>query len=164
MKRSKKKQLRKQNLNRFAFVVNEDLSYEVSTYTNITRTNELLGCSLIDHIDFIDTIFEKGIDIWIDDEGKLNGSQPTLAFLENGNVVDAVHGKLCFLRFDDEGNTFGLTNSDIEFLKAWLSKRATVNITDGIHNFRTIAVFPQDMEHYNKHHQEFLNVFGGNLL
>lgn len=50
------------------------------------------------------------IDSWINDEGKLIGLPPTVPLIDqNGEVYDVVVGNICFLRSDDQGESYGLT-------------------------------------------------------
>lgn len=63
-----------------------------------------------------ETLYEKGIDIIINEEGKLiDGMRPEIAVVSNldGRTLDIVFGNCIFASHDDEGNTVGLNDEQI---------------------------------------------------
>ena len=66
------------------------------------------------------------IDIFADDEGLLKADpKTTLIITDKKNrmkVLTALVGNLIFVSHDDEGNTLGLTNEQIDFIKAHLKQ------------------------------------------
>ena len=59
----------------------------------------------IEHI-LIGALGERGIDIWINEEGKLINLPETVAITdEDGKILDVLCGNLVFTRTDDEGET-----------------------------------------------------------
>jgi len=50
------------------------------------------------------------IDMWVDDEGLLNGSKPNLLMARNGEVIAQINGNVFFASADEEGETIGLTD------------------------------------------------------
>ena len=68
----------------------------------------------------------NGIDIYADDEGLLKASPiTTLIITDKKNrmkVLTALVGNLIFVSHDDEGNTLGLTGSQVAFIKAHLKQ------------------------------------------
>lgn len=72
-------------------------------------------------IPFLSKIFyQNEIDIIINEEGKMiEGLKPEIAILENGSnkVLDVVMGNCLFASHDDEGNTVGLTDKQIEIVE-----------------------------------------------
>ena len=71
-------------------------------------------------------IFADGIDIFADDEGLLKADpKTTLIITDKKNrmkVLTALVGNLIFVSHDDEGNTLGLTGSQVAFIKAHLKQ------------------------------------------
>ena len=68
----------------------------------------------------------NGIDIYADDEGLLKADpKTTLIITDKKNrmkVLTALVGNLIFVSHDDEGNTLGLTGSQVAFIKAHLKQ------------------------------------------
>ncbi len=65
------------------------------------------------------TFFEHGIDIIINEEGKLiDGMRAEIAVVneKQGNILDIVYGNCIFASHDEEGNTIGLTEEQIEIV------------------------------------------------
>ena len=63
--------------------------------------------------------FEHGIDIIINKEGKLiDGLKAEIAIVneKQGNILDIVYGNCVFASHDDEGNTIGLAEEQIEIV------------------------------------------------
>ncbi len=67
-----------------------------------------------------------GVDIFADDEGLLKANpKTTLIITDKKNrmkVLTALVGNLIFVSHDDEGNTLGLTDDQIMFIKAHLKQ------------------------------------------
>jgi hypothetical protein len=64
-----------------------------------------------------ETLYEKGIDVIINEEGKLiDGLKPEIAIVneKQGNILDLVYGNCIFASHDDEGETVGLTEEQIK--------------------------------------------------
>jgi len=59
---------------------------------------------------------EEGIDLWCNEEGKFNGSKPNF-MLPWG---DTVHGAVFFASSNDEGDTIGLSDAQVAFVKSWM--------------------------------------------
>ena len=57
------------------------------------------------------------IDMWGNEEAKLIGLSPTIALAYKGKIYDVVCGTVVFMRHDGKGNTIGLKDKDIKFLK-----------------------------------------------
>lgn len=64
-------------------------------------------------------LFEKDIDIIINEEGKLiDGMKPEIAIVneKQGNILDIVYGNCIFASHDEEGNTIGLNEEQIQMV------------------------------------------------
>jgi hypothetical protein len=60
----------------------------------------------------------QNIDMIINEEGKMiDGLSAEIAVVNNGKIVDVVFGNIVFASTDDEGDTIGLTDEQIEFVK-----------------------------------------------
>lgn len=67
-----------------------------------------------------DKFRENGIDVIINEEGKLiDGMKPEIAIVneEKGNILDIVYGNCIFASHDEDGETIGLTETQIHFVK-----------------------------------------------
>ena len=71
-------------------------------------------------IPFISRAFtDMGINIIINEEGKLLDLKPSIIFVDKqkNEVVDTVHGNVIFASHDEEGNIISLSSKQIEFIK-----------------------------------------------
>lgn len=61
---------------------------------------------------------ENNIDIFVDDEGKLLELDPNILILDRDTeeMVDYIAGDVIFLSYDNEGNSIGLTEKQLEIL------------------------------------------------
>lgn len=76
---------------------------------------------LLEHFIINEGLNQLYIDMWIDDEGKLKGHKPTFLLCDDdGNPVDSIVGNCVFTKYDTDGNTYGLTQDDINEVMAWL--------------------------------------------
>lgn len=62
--------------------------------------------------------FEHGIDMIINEEGKLiDGMNPEIAIVgKRGNILDIVYGNCIFASHDEEGETIGLNDMQIKIV------------------------------------------------
>ena len=81
---------------------------------------------LITLANYYEELEDQGIDIFADDEGLLKAdSKTTLIITDKKNrmkVLTALVGNLIFVSHDDECNTTGLTDEQINFIKAHLKQ------------------------------------------
>ena len=66
-----------------------------------------------------DTFRNNGIDVIINEEGKLiDGLKAEIAIVneKQGNILDIVYGNCIFASHDEEGNTVGLTEEQIQII------------------------------------------------
>ena len=72
-------------------------------------------------IPFLSEIFyENGIDIIINEEGKLiEGMRPEIAIVKNGTtqILDIIYGNCIFASHDEEGNTIELNEKQIQIVE-----------------------------------------------
>jgi len=59
----------------------------------------------------------NGIDIVCNEEGKINHLQPTVAWIEDGEVIEIICGNCFLCRYNDEGNFVSIKNEDVEYIK-----------------------------------------------
>lgn len=100
-----------------AFVFRTDDSFEAVQFTNETAYQTLrdgVG-GLIECV----SLPNLGIDMWVNDEGKLNGSEPNLMGTllwshAYGFGTDIIYGDIVLTgSADDEGNTLGLSQENL---------------------------------------------------
>lgn len=58
----------------------------------------------------------NGIDLVCNDEAKINGLEPTVAWIEEGEVVDVICGN-CFLCRSRDGEFISIKEEDLKFIK-----------------------------------------------
>lgn len=75
---------------------------------------------------YYEELVENRIDIFANDEGLLKSDpKTTLIITDKENrmkVLTALVGNLIFVSHDDEGNTLGLTDEQVDFIKAHLKQ------------------------------------------
>ena len=71
---------------------------------------------------------EETIDVIINEEGKLIGLEPQIAVVkkDNNKILDLVVGNCIFASHDEEGDTIGLNDKQIEIIKEELRYEAMV--------------------------------------
>lgn len=71
---------------------------------------------------------DEDIDMIINEEGKLIGLEPQIALLqkETFKLLDLVMGNCIFASHDEEGNTIGLNDEQIQIVKEELSNEVIV--------------------------------------
>lgn len=79
---------------------------------------------------FFPNLQERNIDTWVNEEGKLEGLPITTILKNDGNLLEVLVGNLCFIRHDDEGNSFGLTEEDVDFVKSEIKRILTKPLTN----------------------------------
>ena len=81
---------------------------------------------LITLANYYEELENHGVDIFADDEGLLKPNpKTTLIITDKKNrmkVLTCLVGNLIFVSHDDEGNTLGLTDKQIAFIKAHLKQ------------------------------------------
>lgn len=97
---------------------NGELSEREIDGNNTCRELQQIVGGLID-IPFLSEDFEEaGIDIVINDEGKLLDLDIELIIAnERGRLLDVICGNVVFTGHDDEGNTVGLANYQVNMIK-----------------------------------------------
>ena len=84
----------------------------------------------LEHYIIDDKLDANYIDMWINEEGKLiEGLQPTFALLHDGELYDVIFGNCVFSKYDDEGNTLGLDEFEINRVIAFLNDCNVVGLT-----------------------------------
>ena len=99
------------------FKVVDGDDYE-STYKVLSQNVD--GC--IECVSWIKPFAERGIDLWINDEGKLLDLEPSLVVKDKGEFVELLCGNIVFARNNEYGDTLPLNDEDIEFIKSALRK------------------------------------------
>ena len=103
------------------------LQNEVQGYIEIPFLSEKLHDNLIDMI--------------INEEGKfIDGLKVEIAVVHQGKIVDLVFGNVVFASFDMEGNTIGLTEEQIEFVKQELNRQMIIKHANGIELVRVLSI------------------------
>lgn len=75
---------------------------------------------------------DEGIDVIINEEGKIIGLEPEIVLFNKNNnrLLDIVVGKCIFASHDEEGNTIGLNQKQIDVVKEEL--RREMFLPDGV--------------------------------
>lgn len=86
-------------------------------------------------------LYNKGIDMIINEEGKMiDGLQVEIAVVHQGRILDIVFGNVVFASHDDEGNTIGLTEEQIQFIMQELNTQAIIERGKYIDMVRVLSI------------------------
>lgn len=77
----------------------------------------------------------KGIDIIINEEGKLEGLKPSFVVVgKGGEVIDVICGNVIFTSHDKKGNQQGLTKSQFIYLLDVVNTRGIIEMGEEEYN------------------------------
>ena len=78
-----------------------------------------LECDCIDIPYVSNELYKRKIDMVIDDEGKLVDKKPTVVIVDKDDkILDVVVGNIAFCSINDEGQSIGLNNEQIEYINS----------------------------------------------
>ena len=115
-------------------------------YRGIERSNHALKCELrpfneelhylqdlvggyLEHFIISDHLNDLHIDMWIDEEGKLKTLEPTWALLDQEDqLVDVIYGNCVFSKYNDEGETLGLSMDEVRIVEDFLTNSRMVEL------------------------------------
>lgn len=81
----------------------------------------------IECVSWLPMSFERNIDLWINEEGKLLGFPPSIAIFDgNEELIDLIAGNVVFARNDNYGETIPLQPGDVEYIKETLKRYTLV--------------------------------------
>lgn len=106
-------------------VLNTSGNYKTIDGQSYDSTYEMLSQNVegsIEHAYSGEKFAKKGIDLWINDEGKINNLQPTMAIKCDGQLYDILCGNIVFSRFNELGETIPLKENDTQFIINELTK------------------------------------------
>lgn len=70
---------------------------------------------------YIPGLTEKGITTFVNEEGKILNLKPSIALTQNDEILDLIHGNVLFASVDEEGETIGLNEEQIEIITKHLN-------------------------------------------
>lgn len=73
----------------------------------------------------------NGIDLWLNEEGLLEQLSVNVLTVADGQVLHTIVGNVFFAGHNDEGETIGLTDQQIAWLKVKMQPVGEVGYTDG---------------------------------
>lgn len=92
--------------------------------------NEAIG-GFIEHITYNIALEKCDIDVWIDEEGKLKGLEPTTIVVDRNNneIVEVLAGPLVFTgKKNHDGESYGLTDGQITIIKQVFCGKALIKL------------------------------------
>lgn len=88
----------------------------------------------LEHYIISEELQRQRIDMWIDEEGKLKNPTAPVTFAlfdrDGEYLIDYIIGNCVFSKFDDEGNTLGLTVPETKRIYDWLTRLEIVRMKD----------------------------------
>lgn len=103
---------------------------------------ELVG-GYLEHFTIDEDLDRLHIDMWIDEEGKLKSDKvPTIALTHEGHLYDVIMGNCVFSKYDDTGETLGLSLDEMNLVIGWLHDHDIVQLVskDGRTDIPVLAV------------------------
>lgn len=83
----------------------------------------------IEHFIIDKELDARKIDMWINEEGKFRADfTPTFALTYQGEFYDAILGPCVFTRYNNKGETLGLSPDDVSFVIKYLHELPVVGI------------------------------------
>lgn len=83
-------------------------------------------------------LHDKGIDIIINEEGKLEGLEPQLVITKGNEILDLICGNVIFTGNDKKGNQKSLTKEQFIYVKELINTRSIIGFGDEIIDCGTI--------------------------
>lgn len=112
---------------------NEDFQVVETKTLSLEYLQSQVG-GFIELVSWFEDLNNLGIDMWINEEGKLIENLKTTFIVvdNNGEVVDAIFGDVVFTSTDMEGNTIGLNDIQIQRIKKILGQQVGVTSNGSI--------------------------------
>lgn len=73
---------------------------------------------------------DRTITIWLNEEGKLIGLKPNLAVVKDGELIDVIVGDILITATNAEGETVGLNDEELDYVKNVINLNQSVIIGD----------------------------------
>jgi len=110
-----------------AIVLENGILKEKEIENSLETMQEIVG-GWIERAYMCERFIQERIDPIINEEGKLIGLEPQVAVLDrDGNrVLDLIMGNCVFVSHDDEGNTIGLTDRQINIVREELGREVFI--------------------------------------
>jgi hypothetical protein len=110
-----------------AIVLENGILKEKEIENSLETMQEIVG-GWIERAYMFERFIQERIDPIINEEGKLIGLEPQVAVLDrDGNrVLDLIMGNCVFVSHDDEGNTIGLTDRQINIIREELGREVFI--------------------------------------
>lgn len=81
----------------------------------------------IEHVTFNRKLHEAGIDMWIDEEGKLKNLNPSIIIADDNHIIETLCGDIVFTRrINHDDNSYCLLESQIELIKDILKNECLI--------------------------------------
>lgn len=86
-------------------------------------------------------LHNERIDMIINEEGKMiDGLNIEIAVVHQGKIVDLVFGNVVFASVDDEGNTIGLTEEQMQFVTEELNRQMIIGNEKRMELVRVLSI------------------------
>lgn len=114
-----------------------ELKEEVVTLENGTigfkELSRLLDDGFIEHCVFSRKLYENNIDMWVDESGKLKNLKTGLVIMDSrkDKIVEVLAGNVIFTGFDTGGNTYPLTEEQMEIVRKSILEAVFYNSIEG---------------------------------
>ena len=85
--------------------------------------------------------FEEPVCVVLNEEGKMiDGLRVEIAVVHQGKIVDLVFGNVVFASVDDEGNTIGLTEEQMQFVTEELNRQMIIGNEKRMELVRVLSI------------------------
>lgn len=116
-------------MNKYLVLNCEDMKFNVIDGNDYSTTYDMLKENVggyIECVSWINCLSGRGIDVWVNENGKLDNLPPSVILHDNGKIIDILAGNLVFARKEGE-NTVPLFEEDIEYIIKKIIEREMVS-------------------------------------
>lgn len=113
--------MKKEELIKTLIISNNTLELK-TIENNLRKFQEIVG-GLIETPFVSHRLYEKGIDIIINEEGKGLNLKPSMVVMNEGKIIDIICGNIIFTSHDNYGNQKSLTQEQIEYIVELVTNR-----------------------------------------
>ena len=102
---------------------------EVRPFNDELKYLQNLVDGYLEHYVIDDDLDRIHIDMWINEEGKFREDfKPTIALTHEGKLYDVIMGPCVFSKYNDEGETLGLSLDEMNIVIDWINNQDIVGL------------------------------------
>lgn len=120
-----------------ALVKRIDQPLEVmESHFELRELQEIVGGYI--EIPYIPSLEKQGIAMIINEEGKLRGMKDNFCLVKDNKIVDVIVGTVIFTAFNSEGDSIGLSDEQIAYMKEVFNPDMRVMSNLGLYEYMEV--------------------------